>query len=47
MLALAKVDANRGLSLIERPEPMVGDGHDVLIEVGACGICGSDLDTII
>ncbi|MFC1963277.1 zinc-binding dehydrogenase [Chloroflexota bacterium] len=47
MLALAKVDANRGLSLIERPEPMVNDGHDVLIEVGACGICGSDLDTYL
>jgi len=43
MLALAKVDVNRGLSLIEMPEPKVSEGQDILVEVGACGICGSDL----
>jgi len=44
MLAVAKVDTNRGLKLIEIPEPKISDPNDVLIEVGACGICGTDLD---
>ncbi|MBI2864306.1 MAG: alcohol dehydrogenase catalytic domain-containing protein [Chloroflexi bacterium] len=45
MLGVAKVDARPGLKLIERPVPRISEGHDVVIEVGACGICGADLLT--
>ncbi|MDO8673162.1 MAG: alcohol dehydrogenase catalytic domain-containing protein [Dehalococcoidia bacterium] len=41
---MAKVDANPGLKLIEKPIPTLKDGQDVLIEVGACGICGADVN---
>lgn len=30
------------MCFVDIPEPKVGT-HDVLLEVGACGICGSDL----
>jgi L-iditol 2-dehydrogenase len=36
------LDAPRSLSLEEMPEPEVGS-RDLLIEVKACGICGSDV----
>ncbi|MFC2059421.1 zinc-binding dehydrogenase [Chloroflexota bacterium] len=32
---------------MERPEPKVREENDVLVEVGACGICGSDLTTYL
>ena len=38
MLALAKVDFNKGLKLIELPDPKISGPNDVLIEVGGCGI---------
>ncbi|MBI4561387.1 MAG: alcohol dehydrogenase catalytic domain-containing protein [Candidatus Rokubacteria bacterium] len=42
MKAIAKTGPQRGLDLIEVPEPRVGPG-EVLVQVRACGICGSDL----
>lgn len=43
MLALAKVGPGPGgLALAERPVPTPGDAG-VVIEVAACGVCGSDL----
>lgn len=42
MLALRKMRPSHGLALAEVPEPVPGP-QDVLIEVGATGICGSDL----
>lgn len=43
MLALAKAAPGAGrLALLERDVP-APDDHDVVIEVRACGICGSDL----
>ena len=36
----------RSLALEERPLPELGP-HDVLIEVGHCGVCGSDLHMVI
>jgi len=44
MLAVAKVDFSKGLKLIEIPKPKISGPNDVLIEVGGCGICGTDLD---
>ena len=41
MKALLLEDYNR-LVYTEVPEPAIGD-HDVLVEVMACGICGSDV----
>ncbi len=42
MKALAKQHAERGLSLIDVPEPEIGI-NDVLIRVDRTGICGTDL----
>ena len=42
MKALAKTTAAPGLSLIDVPEPEVGE-RDVLIKVDRTGICGTDL----
>jgi 2-desacetyl-2-hydroxyethyl bacteriochlorophyllide A dehydrogenase len=42
MKAIAKTGLQRGVDLIEVPEPRVGPG-EVLVQVKACGICGSDL----
>ena len=43
MLALRKVAAQPGLALVDAPDPQPVSGTDVLIEVEAAGICGSDL----
>lgn len=42
MRAIAKTGPQRGVELIEVPEPRVGPG-ELLVQVKACGICGSDL----
>jgi len=42
MKAIAKTGREPGVELVDLEEPRVGPG-DVLIEVKACGICGSDL----
>lgn len=42
MKAIAKTGPQRGVELIEIPEPRVEPG-EVLVEVKTCGICGSDL----
>src|SRR5215475_1962620 len=39
------VKRNQTLSVQEIPSPKVGDG-DVLIEMEACGLCGSDLEKV-
>ncbi len=47
MLALAKVDSKRGVKLIEIPEPKIRGKDEILVEVGACGICGADVKTYL
>jgi L-iditol 2-dehydrogenase len=43
MLAVTKTRRERGVDILERPEPSgPGEGY-VLLEVGACGVCGTDL----
>lgn len=42
MKAALLTDVDYGLEIAEVPEPQPGDG-EVVIEVTACGICGSDL----
>ena len=42
MLAVVKAEAKVGIETREVPEPEVIKGH-VIVEVRACGICGSDL----
>lgn len=42
MIAAAKVRAEKGIQIIEVPEPEPGPG-EVLLQVSMCGICGSDL----
>lgn len=43
MLAVTKTRRDRGVEILDRPEPgPLGDG-EVLLEVAACGICGTDL----
>lgn len=42
MIAAAKTSPSRGIQLVEVPEPKPAPG-EVLIQVLACGICGSDL----
>lgn len=43
MLAVTKTSRERGVEILDRPEPgPLGDG-EVLLEVAACGICGTDL----
>jgi len=44
MLAIAKVDEQQGVRIIDYPEPAIIETSDVLVEVGACGICGTDLN---
>ncbi|MDQ3659780.1 MAG: alcohol dehydrogenase catalytic domain-containing protein [Actinomycetota bacterium] len=39
----AVFEGNGRLSIIERPVPSIGNADDVLIEVEACGICGTDV----
>src|SRR5690554_3713656 len=43
MLALQKMRASAGVELVEVPEPPAPSQGEVLIEVAAAGICGSDL----
>ena len=43
MLALQKLHAGAGVSLVDIPEPPPPSAGEVLIEVVAAGICGSDL----
>ncbi len=42
MLTLQKTDPRFGAVLAEKPEPSIGEG-EVLVEVEAVGICGSDI----
>lgn len=43
MKALHKfADGREGMGIVEVPEPEIG-ADDLLIQVGAVGICGSDL----
>jgi 2-desacetyl-2-hydroxyethyl bacteriochlorophyllide A dehydrogenase len=43
MLALQKVEAKQGVDLVEVPEPGAPGAGEIVIEVAATGICGSDL----
>ncbi|MCD8517039.1 MAG: alcohol dehydrogenase catalytic domain-containing protein [Burkholderiaceae bacterium] len=43
MLAAKKLAPEPGLTLVQAPEPSVVAGDDVLVQVAAAGICGSDL----
>jgi len=43
MQALRKIAAQGGVALEEVPEPPAPTGTDVVVEVAAAGICGSDL----
>jgi threonine dehydrogenase-like Zn-dependent dehydrogenase len=42
MKAIAKTRPAFGAEIIEMPEPRPGEG-ELLVRIGACGICGSDL----
>ena len=42
MKALAKTKNGFGAELVDLPTPRPGEG-ELLVKVGACGICGSDL----
>ena len=42
MKALAKTKTGFGAEVVELPTPHPGDG-ELLVKVGACGVCGSDL----
>ena len=44
MLAVYKSEPVTGVSVVERPEPPLAKEDMVRVEVGACGICGTDLD---
>lgn len=43
MLAVLKTRPARGIEIMDRPVPSLQADDQVLIEVGACGVCGSDL----
>lgn len=43
MLAVVKARPEPGIEIKDVPEPKVTHDDHVLLEVGACGICGSDL----
>ena len=45
MPAAVLADAGR-LEIAERPVPVVENGEDVLLDVEACGICGTDLQIL-
>ncbi|MDO8674311.1 MAG: alcohol dehydrogenase catalytic domain-containing protein, partial [Dehalococcoidia bacterium] len=45
MLAAGKAKPGPGIDIFEHPEPKITRGDEVLLEVAACGICGSDLHT--
>ena len=42
MKAVAKTSAESGLEIIDAERPKIQPG-EVLLQVAACGICGSDL----
>jgi threonine dehydrogenase-like Zn-dependent dehydrogenase len=43
MLSVVKTRPEPGIEILDCPEPTIThDGH-VLLEVAACGVCGSDL----
>lgn len=43
MLAFVKKEAGFGGEILEWPEPKIQGPNEVLIEIKACGICGSDV----
>jgi L-iditol 2-dehydrogenase len=43
MLAVVKARPEPGIEVKEVPEPKITHDDHVLLEVGACGVCGSDL----
>lgn len=43
MLAVVKSRPEPGIDIIDRPQPKLAADDQVLLEVGACGVCGSDL----
>src|SRR3990172_203065 len=43
MLAVTKTRPEPGIDIIERPEPKIQKDDEVLLEVAACGVCGTDL----
>lgn len=43
MLAVVKTRPEPGIEILDRPEPTIARDDHVLLEVGACGVCGSDL----
>ena len=43
MIALRKTSSKPGVELVEAPQVTLSSPGDVIIEVGAAGICGSDL----
>src|ERR1700686_3087459 len=45
MKAIAKTRAGAGAEVVEMPRPMPGDA-ELLVRVGACGVCGSDLHIV-
>lgn len=44
MLAVYKSQPKFGIDIVERPEPVLTKDDMVRIEVGACGVCGTDVD---
>ena len=44
MLVAGKAEPKRGIWLWEKPEPKIVEDNDVLLEVEACGVCGTDLE---
>ena len=44
MLVAGKAEPKRGIRIWEKPEPGIVDNNDVLLEIEACGICGTDLE---
>lgn len=47
MKAVAKTRPAPGIELVDVPEPVIVEDDDVLVEVAACGICGSDVQTYL
>jgi threonine dehydrogenase-like Zn-dependent dehydrogenase len=43
MLAVVKTRPEPGIEILERLEPAITQDDHVLLEVAACGVCGSDL----
>jgi 2-desacetyl-2-hydroxyethyl bacteriochlorophyllide A dehydrogenase len=43
VLAVTKTRPERGVEILERPEPPAPGEGEVLLEVAACGVCGTDL----